>query len=131
MDIFSHQDPDIVAGANGWLITTNATALASKIWLRFIAHFGVDRLVVDRIKGLFEEHIKYMEGFHGRYILSGKALRLWAKMVRQLDIETIARQHGTIFKGKEMVNKFKDWVSSLETGLDIMDDVYKIPTERL
>jgi hypothetical protein len=30
-----------------------------------------------------------------------------------------------------MVNKFIDWVSSLETGLDIMDDVYKIPTKRL
>jgi flavorubredoxin len=51
-------------------------------------------------------------------------------MVRQLDIETIAPQHGAIFKGKEMVNKFIDWVSSLEAGLDIMDDVYKIPTNR-
>jgi hypothetical protein len=29
-----------------------------------------------------------------------------------------------------MVNKFIDWVSSLETGLDIMDDVYKIPAKR-
>jgi flavorubredoxin len=183
---FSHQDPDIVAAANGWLMTTKATAIASKLWLRFIPHFGVDRLVADRIKGLddegaiitlgntdmyiipghwlhspgnfqvydpvskilysgdlgaslgqdyqlvndFEEHIKYMEGFHRRYIPSGKAFKLWAKMVRQLDIETIAPQHGAIFKGKEMVNKFIDWVSSLEAGLDIMDDVYKIPTNR-
>jgi Uncharacterized flavoproteins len=79
----------------------------------------------------FEEHIKYMEGFHRRYIPSGKALRLWARMVRQLDIETIAPQHGAIFKGKEMVSRFIEWVSSLETGLDIMDDVYKIPTEKL
>jgi flavorubredoxin len=71
-----------------------------------------------------------MEGFHRRYILSGKALRLWAKMVRRLDIETVAPQHGAIFKGKEMVNKFIDWVSSLETGLDIMDNVYKIHTKR-
>jgi flavorubredoxin len=183
---FSHQDPDIVAAANGWLMTTKATAIASKLWLRFIPHFGVDRLVADRIKGLddegaiitlgntdmyiipghwlhspgnfqvydpvskilysgdlgaslgqdyqfvndFEEHIKYMEGFHRRYIPSSKAFKLWAKMVRQLDIETIAPQHGAIFKGKEMVNKFIDWVSSLEAGLDIMDDVYKIPTNR-
>jgi flavorubredoxin len=123
---FSHQDPDIVAAANGWLMTTKATAIASKLWLRFIPHFGVDRLVADRIKGLddegaiitlgntdmyiipghwlhspgnfqvydpvskilysgdlgaslgqdyqfvndFEEHIKYMEGFHRRYIPS-------------------------------------------------------------
>lgn len=183
---FSHQDPDIVAAANGWLMTTKATAIASKLWLRFIPHFGVDRLVVDRIKGLedtgavirlgntdiyiipahwmhspgnfqvydpvskilysgdlgaslgqdytfvpnFEDHIKYMEGFHRRYISSGRALRNWAKMIRQLDIEIIAPQHGAIFKGREMVNKFINWVERLETGVDIMDDVYKIPTER-
>lgn len=184
---FSHQDPDIVAAANGWLMTTKATAVASKLWLRFIPHFGVDRLVVDRIKGIddegaiiqlgnsdlyilpahwmhspgnfqvydpvskilysgdlgaslgqdyqfvpnFEDHIKYMEGFHRRYISSGRALKNWAKMVRQLDIEIIAPQHGAIFKGKEMVNKFIDWVENLETGVDLMDDVYKIPTKRL
>jgi flavorubredoxin len=172
----SHQDPDIVTGANVWLMTTKATALASKIWLRFITHFGIDRPAVDRIKGLddegaiitlgntdmyiipahwlhspgnfqvydpvskilysgdlgasigqdyvfvsnFEEHIKYMEGFHRRYIPSGKALRLWAQMVRQLDIETIAPQHEAIFKGKEMVNKFINWVSSLKIRLDLM-----------
>jgi flavorubredoxin len=184
---FSHQNPDIFAAANGWLMTTKATAIVSKLWTRFIPHFGIDRLVIDRIKGLddeeaiirlgnsdlyilpvhwlhslgnfqvydpiskilysgdlgaslgqdyiyvtnFEEHIKYMEGFYKRYINSGKALRNWAKMVRQLDIEIIAPQHGAIFKGKDMVNKFINWVENLETGIDIMDDVYKIPTKRL
>lgn len=183
---FSHQDPDIVAAANGWLMTTKATAIASKLWLRFIPHFGVDRLVVNRIKGIddtgtiiklgntdiyilpahwmhspgnfqvydpvsrilysgdlgaslgqdytfvpdFEEHIKYMEGFHRRYISSGRALRNWAKMIRQLDIEIIAPQHGAIFKGKEMVNKFIRWVENLETGVDLMDEVYKVPVHR-
>ncbi|MEZ0323365.1 MAG: MBL fold metallo-hydrolase [Hydrogenothermaceae bacterium] len=183
---FSHQDPDIVAGANGWLMTTKATAIASKLWLRFIPHFGVDRLVVDRIKGIddegtiiklgntdvyilpahwlhspgnfqvydpvskilysgdlgaslgqnyvfvenFEEHIKYMEGFHRRYIASGRALKNWAKMVKQLDIEIIAPQHGAILKGKDMVNKFINWVESLDTGVDLMDKVYNIPTKR-
>ncbi|MFN3787489.1 MAG: MBL fold metallo-hydrolase, partial [Sulfurihydrogenibium azorense] len=42
-----------------------------------------------------------------------------------------APQHGAIFKGKDMVNKFINWVETLETGIDIMDDVYKIPTKRL
>lgn len=182
----SHQDPDIVAAANGWLMTTKATALASKLWIRFIPHFGVDRLVADRIKPIddsgtivrlgqsdlyiipahwlhspgnfqvydpvskilysgdlgaslgqdyifvenFEEHIKYMEGFHKRYIASSRALKNWAKMVRQLDIEIIAPQHGAIFKGKDMVNKFINWVENLQTGVDIMDDIYKIPTTR-
>lgn len=48
----SHQDPDIVAALNGWLMTTDATAFASELWLRFIPHFGIDRLVVDRLKGI-------------------------------------------------------------------------------
>lgn len=51
-------------------------------------------------------------------------------MVRQLDIEMIAPQHGAILKGKDMVNKFIDWVENLETGVDLMDDVYRIPTKR-
>ncbi len=51
----SHQDPDIVAATNGWLMTTDATAYASKLWLRFIPHFGLDRLVVDRLLGIEDE----------------------------------------------------------------------------
>lgn len=48
----SHQDPDIVAALNGWLMTTDATAFVSELWLRFIPHFGIDRLVLDRLKGI-------------------------------------------------------------------------------
>lgn len=48
----SHQDPDIVAAVNGWLMTTDVTAWCSALWTRFIPHFGVDKLVVDRLKGL-------------------------------------------------------------------------------
>ncbi|MBK7861252.1 MAG: MBL fold metallo-hydrolase [Archangiaceae bacterium] len=48
----SHQDPDIVAALNGWLMTTDATAWAPHLWIRFIPHFGLDRLVIDRLKGL-------------------------------------------------------------------------------
>jgi flavorubredoxin len=51
----SHQDPDIVAGINGWLMTSNALALISKLWLRFIPHYGLDRYVADRLKGLEDE----------------------------------------------------------------------------
>lgn len=46
---FSHQDPDIVAAANGWLMMTDATGYLSEIWLRFLQHFGVDDLVVKRV----------------------------------------------------------------------------------
>ena len=51
----SHQDPDIVACINGWLMTTPADALAPSIWDRFIPHFGVDSLMVDRIKPIGDE----------------------------------------------------------------------------
>jgi flavorubredoxin len=183
----SHQDPDIVAAINGWLMTTKAVALTSKLWLRFIPHFGVDKFVIDRLKGIgdeggilklgeselyilpahfmhspgnlqvydpvskilysgdlgaslgqdyvyvedFDNHIQYMEGFHRRYIPTNKVLKTWVKMARDLDIEMIAPQHGAIFKGKEIVNKFLDWLENLECGIDIMEDVYKVPSNKL
>ncbi len=52
---FSHQDPDVVAAANGWLMTTTVTGYVSKIWLRFVPHFGIDRLVEDRLLPIPDE----------------------------------------------------------------------------
>jgi flavorubredoxin len=179
----SHQDPDIVAAVNGWLMTTDAIAHVSKLWVRFVPHFGLDRLVVDRLKGIadegmwlkvgetelailpahflhscgnfqvydprarilysgdlgasvdvpyrevpdFDAHIPKMEGFHKRYMASSAALRAWAEMVRGLDIDVIAPQHGAMFRGKEMVTRFIDWMASLEVGIDVMKDIYKVP----
>lgn len=51
----SHQDPDIVAALNGWLMTTDADAYISQLWTRFIPHYGIDRLVVDRLKPIPDE----------------------------------------------------------------------------
>jgi len=180
---FSHQDPDIVAAANGWLMVTEATALLSKLWLRFVMHFGVDDFLMDRIEPIpdegmrldlngcplmvlpahflhspgnfqvydpvsrilysgdlaaslgqaytrvenFDDHIQYMEGFHRRYIASGRSLRMWAKMVRQLEIETIAPQHGAMLCGPEQVKRFIAWAEGLACGVDIMDDIYQLP----
>ncbi|NPA58545.1 MAG: MBL fold metallo-hydrolase [Aquificae bacterium] len=182
----SHQDPDIVAGINGWLMTTKATALSSVLWTRFIPHFGVDKFAVSRIKGIpdegavitlgstelyilpahflhapgnlqiydpvskvlysgdigaslgqdyvyvedFENHVQYMEGFHKRYIPTNKVLKAWVKMVRELDVETIAPQHGAIMKGKEIVNSFLDWLENLPCGIDIMEEAYRKPTKK-
>lgn len=50
--LFSHQDPDIIAAANGWLMVTEATALLPQLWIRFLMHFGVDDFVIDRIEAL-------------------------------------------------------------------------------
>ncbi len=181
----SHQDPDIVASINGWLMTTRAQAYISKLWMRFLPHFGLDSQLEGRVNPIddkgtvitlggdckiyilpahflhsegnfqvydpcskilfsgdlgaslgqdyffvedFDKHIKYMEGFHRRYMVSNKVLRFWASMVRQLDIEMIVPQHGAIFKGKDMVNRFIEWVENLEVGVDLLtQDFYRVP----
>jgi flavorubredoxin len=184
-DIFlSHQDPDIVAAINGWLMTTDATAYVSSLWIRFVPHFGLDRLVADRLKPIpdegrifdlggskllalpahflhsegnfqlydpsakvlysgdlgaslgmnyrevtdFDAHLRYMEGFHRRYMCSRVVMRAWANMVRPLDIEMIAPQHGALFRGKDMVRRFIDWCAGLECGVDLIAPKFKIPT---
>ncbi len=77
----------------------------------------------------FDQHVKFMEGFHRRYVASERACKLWARMVRGLDIEAIVPQHGCrYFKGKKMVARFIDWVENLRCGVDLLDDsIYAIP----
>ena len=70
-----------------------------------------------------------MDGFHRRYMAGNKALRAWVAMVRQLDIETIAPQHGAVFRGKPMVARFLDWCDGLEVGLDLLQP-YQLPDAR-
>jgi len=181
----SHQDPDIVASINYWMMVTQASALISKLWIRFLPHFGLDSKLEGRVMPVddggtklklgedcellilpahflhspgnfqvydprskilfsgdlgaslgqdyvyvedFKAHIKYMEGFHRRYIASGKVLKLWVNMVKDLDIEMIAPQHGAVFKGRDMVERFLEWVSSLECGVDLMSEKnYTLP----
>ncbi len=180
----SHQDPDIVAALNGWLMTTDAEAHVSALWLRFVPHFGLDRLVADRLKPIpdegmtydlggaklyylpahflhsegnfqvydtvskilytgdlgasigapyreatdFDAHLRYMEGFHRRYMCSRKVMRAWANMARGLDIEVIAPQHGAYFRGKELTSRFIDWCADLECGIDLITSVFRIPS---
>ena len=180
----SHQDPDIVAATNGWLMTTDADAIISGLWTRFVPHFGVDKFVEDRLKGIpdeggllplgstklmilpghfmhspgnthvydpvskilytsdlgasigmgyrevpdFDAHIQYMEGFHKRYMPTQAVVKAWAAMVRQLDIEIIAPQHGALFRGKAMCTRFIDWIESIPCGIDLMAGSFKIPT---
>lgn len=179
----SHQDPDVVSAMNGWLMGTEADAYISALWMRFIPHFGIDDVVVHRLKPIpdegtvldlggaelmvlpahflhscgnfhvydpiakilysgdlgaslgleetvvtdFDEHLKYMEGFHRRYMASNRALRSWVATARELDIETIAPQHGALFKGKEMVHRFLEWCDGLSCGIDLMADCYRVP----
>lgn len=179
----SHQDPDIVAAVNGWLMTTDATAYISALWVRFVPHFGLDHLVEHRLLPIpdegamfemggaplyalpahflhsegnfqlydpiakilytgdlgaslgmdylevadFDAHLKYMEGFHRRYMTSKIVMRAWAEMARRLDIDIIAPQHGALFRGKPMVKKFIDWCANLDCGIDLITPLFKLP----
>ena len=76
----------------------------------------------------FDEHVKTMQGFHERYMGSNRVCRLWVHMVRHLDVEMIVPQHGRIFVGKKMVDRFLDWFSQLECGIDLMNqNFYRVP----
>ncbi len=66
---FSHQDPDIVAAANAWLMLTDAVAYISELWLRFIPHFGVDELLIPRLKGIPDEGMRLPMGQTELYFL--------------------------------------------------------------
>lgn len=54
----SHQDPDIVAATNGWLMTTDAKAYISALWTRFVPHFGLDALLESRLLPIPDEGMK-------------------------------------------------------------------------
>ena len=183
----SHQDPDIVAAINGWMMTTDAEALCSKLWHRFIPHFGSDRMVFARMRPIpdagqritlgcaelyilpahflhsvgnfhvydptakilysgdlgaslgqtgrevedFDAHLPFMTGFHRRYMCSNRALRAWVRMARTLDIQILAPQHGALFRGPALVGRFLDWCEGLDCGIDVMEDIYQVPSGQI
>jgi flavorubredoxin len=51
----SHQDPDIGSSAGALMSGTRATTYVSKLWTRFIPHFGFDVELISRIKGIPDE----------------------------------------------------------------------------
>lgn len=72
----------------------------------------------------FETHMKYMDGFHRRYMASNSACRRWVDLVSRMDVEMIAPQHGAVIKGKEDVGKFLNWFGALRCGTDVLDEIY-------
>jgi flavorubredoxin len=187
----SHQDPDIIASLDKWLLHTRARVICSKLWARFLPHLTANYLALsrglntyDRIIALpdrgqsftlgksslkavpahflhsvgnfqlydpvskilfsgdmgasmvddahpvtdFVNHVPNMLAFHRRYMASNKAGRLWAAMVREMDVAMIVPQHGRPFVGPEMISAFLYWIENLECGLDLMGpEDYKLP----
>ncbi len=72
----------------------------------------------------FNEHIAKIDAFHKRYMSSGKVLKKWVSVVREISPEMIAPQHGAIYKGETAV-KFLKWLSDLECGIDLIDEIYR------
>lgn len=187
----SHQDPDIIAALDKWLLHTRARVICSRLWARFLPHLSAGYLSVshgistfDRIIALpdrgqslplgqcqlkavpahflhsvgnfqlydpvskilfsgdmgaslvddarpvsdFAAHVPSMEGFHRRYMGGNKACRLWADMVRRMDVQMLVPQHGRPFVGRPMIDAFLDWISQLQCGMDLIGpDDYALP----
>ncbi len=76
----------------------------------------------------FQAHEPALRFFHQRYMASNRAARRWVAMVRQLDVQIIAPQHGPCFVGPAMVEEFLCWFEDLPMGVDNIDDFsYALP----
>ncbi|MDM1697078.1 FprA family A-type flavoprotein [Thiopseudomonas alkaliphila] len=190
----SHQDPDIIAALDKWLLHTPAKVITSKLWARFLPHLSAafltqnhgiktsERVISVPDSGAqfnfgnttlsalpahflhsvgnlqlfdptskilfsgdmgasllddgsavesFAEHIPSMLGFHQRYMVSKQVTRLWANMVRQLDVEMIVPQHGRFFKGKIIIEQFLNWIENLNCGIDLVNQHNYQPPQQL
>lgn len=77
----------------------------------------------------FDAHIPSMLSFHKRYMSSNRVCRLWANMVREMDVSMIVPQHGQPFAGPEMIGRFLDWISELKCGVDLLtQEDYRRPS---
>ena len=77
-------------------------------------------------------HIPLMQGFHRRYMVSNKILRLWVNMVRPLEINMIVPQHGAPIAGKQAISDLFAWLENLECGIDLFDQqAYRLPTAKI
>lgn len=55
--VLSHQDPDIVGGLATWLELTSASVYVSRIWMRFLPHYGIKSM--ERFVGVPDSGMTY------------------------------------------------------------------------
>ncbi len=60
--IASHQDPDIVASLNRWLVGTDARVVVPALWERFIPHFTRPGKISNRVIAMPDEGMKLKLG---------------------------------------------------------------------
>ena len=88
----------------------------------FTGDIGAAMLPLDKNEAFvddFASHIRYIKGFHRRYMASNKAICCWLETIANLDITMIAPQHGPVYRGAA-VQDFLCWFKDLECGVDIM-----------
>ncbi len=64
----------------------------------------------------FQDHIRYADAFHRRWMGSREAKDDWCERVARLDIEMLCPQHGAIYRGDD-VKRFIEWFHRLEVGV--------------
>lgn len=67
----------------------------------------------------FQSVLHCIEPFHTRYMSCNKALRKWVKDVEAYDVDTIAPQHGYLYRGKAKED-FLKWIYDLKCGVDLI-----------
>lgn len=60
--VASHQDPDIVASLNKWLVGTNCKVVVPALWERFIPHFTRPGKLAGRVVPIPDEGMKLQLG---------------------------------------------------------------------
>lgn len=63
----------------------------------------------------FDAHVRYMEGFHRRWMGSSEARDRWVQRVANLQVDLLCPQHGSMLEGDD-VSRFLEWFSRLEVG---------------
>jgi flavorubredoxin len=80
----------------------------------------------------FNRHLPLMAVFHNRYIAGNEACRRWVAMVRQLDVEMIVPQYGARITGKQLVEKFYQWVEQEKTAVsDGACDLFRLTADAM
>ena len=76
----------------------------------------------------FSRHQPLMNAFHSRHISGNAACKRWAAMIRELDVEMIVPQYGALISGKDLVEKFYQWVEQEKTAVDdFPENLFKLP----
>lgn len=66
----------------------------------------------------FDQHIRYAEGFHKRWMGSEAAKLDWCERAGKLGINMLCPQHGAIYQGAD-VQRFINWFAELKVGVGI------------